>query len=74
MDLIAYVFATLWAVWPLLLLALLCWIVNACRNPVKRSTVYTPPPDVAAREREKLQNTIRLTSGEYGVNVRKGRQ
>lgn len=74
MDLIAYLFAAVWNVWPLLLLALVAWVINACRNPVKSSSVYTPPPDVAAREREKLQNTIRLTSEAYGVNVRKGRQ
>jgi hypothetical protein len=71
MDLIAYIFATLWAVWPLLLLALLAWIVNACRNPVKRGAIYTPSPEHLAREREKLQNTIRLTGG---GSVRRGRQ
>jgi hypothetical protein len=75
MDLIAYIFATLYAVWPLLLLAFVCWVINACRNPIKRSVIYTPPPDVAAREREKLRATIALTSGDdFGINVRRGHE
>ena len=71
MDLIAYLFAAIWNVWPLLLLALVAWVINACRNPVKRSAIYTPSAEHLAREREKLQNTIRLTGG---GSVRRGRQ
>ena len=71
MDLIAYLFAAVWNVWPLLLLALVAWVINACRNPVKRGAIYTPSPEHLARERGKLQNTIRLTGG---GSVRRGRQ
>jgi hypothetical protein len=75
LDLIAYIFATLYAVWPLLLLALACWVVLACRNPIKRSVVYTPSPEHLAREREKLRRTIALTSGDdFGINVRRGHE
>lgn len=71
MDLIAYLFAAVWNVWPLLLLALVAWVINACRNPVQRGAIYTPSAEHLAREREKLQNTIRLTGG---GSVRRGRQ
>jgi len=38
---------------------------------VKRGAIYTPSPEHLAREREKLQNTIRLTGG---GSVRRGHQ
>jgi hypothetical protein len=75
MDLIAYIFATLYAVWPLLLLAFVCWVINACRNPIKRSVIYTPTPEQQAAADRKLRATIDLTStADFGINVRRGHE
>jgi hypothetical protein len=74
MDLIAYIFATLANIWPLLLLALVAWVINACRNPIKTSTVYTLTKEQRAEEDRKLKASIALMSEDFGVNVRKGRQ
>jgi hypothetical protein len=75
MDLIAYIFNALYVSWPLLALALFCWVANACRNPVRSSYVYTLTPEQRREEDRKLKATIALTSGEdFGINVRRGHQ
>jgi len=75
MDLIAYIFHVLYAIWPLLALALAAWVINACRNPIKSSRIYTPTREQQAAADRKLRATIDLTStADFGVNVRRSHE
>jgi hypothetical protein len=73
MDLIAYLFATIWNAKWFILLALVVWIINACRSPVKRSVVHDNA-DYELEQQRKLRATIETTADAYGINVRKERQ
>jgi hypothetical protein len=73
MDLIAYLFTAIWNARWLLLLALVAWIIKACRNPIKRSVVYDSTEHDLEQQR-KLRATIARTTEDFGINVRKGRQ
>jgi len=73
MDLIAYLFAAIWSLKWLALLAFVVWVVLACRNPIKNSKVHDQA-DHDLEEQRKLRASIDLTSDAFGINVRRGRQ